>query len=311
VVRPLPDTPTVMLEGSGSPWTPVWSLKSIRHTEWRCGSMPAISSSDGLITPTAPGSGSITPVTTCRRVGASLCDSELRFSRRNSAHTVQIAPSDGQTEAHSWSFRAEASTAIHAVPDEGREEAVERHVLTCVVVGVLVACTNESPTGPTRDPGGTCRLGPIHVVPIPAEGPCNVIPQCPRVRPATAETIIAVSTCGFGANASSCTPVQNPGCPRPLTERVRIHFRLANPDRPGSVCTADVFVGVEAIGNGGARALWDAQELEDAPGGGCRNVGPEYEGEATVVGACCERIIDIPLPAAQRTFRVVIRTDWQ
>lgn len=91
----------------------------------------------------------------------------------------------------------------------------------------------------------------------------------------------------------------------------RILFKLENPDRPGSICTADVMLDMETMPGGGARVFWYAQELEDAPSGGCRLVGSELAGEAIVRGACCERTIDIPLPNARRTFRVIVRTDWQ
>lgn len=177
-----------------------------------------------------------------------------------------------------------------------------------VLTSALVACGGASPTDP-GGLGGGCGLGSISVVPTPGEPPCAVTPQCPRVRPATAQTLIAVATCGFGRDASSCTPVPVPGGPR--LQRVQLHFLLANPDRPGSVCTANVDVVADATPDGGAGLRWEAQELEDAAGGGCRNAGAQFAGTATVEGTCCERAVDIVLPVAQRTFRIRVRTDWQ
>jgi hypothetical protein len=133
-------------------------------------------------------------------------------------------------------------------------------------------------------------------------------PRCPQARPATAQTLITVSTCGFGETETTCVPLRGPGCP--YRERVALFYLLVDPGRPGSICTADVHVFIEATTAGGVRLLWEAQELEDADIG-CRGIGPEYEGEATVEGPCCERSVDIPLPHARRTFRIVVRTDWQ
>lgn len=177
------------------------------------------------------------------------------------------------------------------------------------LLSLAVACTNGSPVDPEPVSRDNCGLGPIAIVPISGEA-CNVNSRCPLRRRANAQTMVAVSTCGFGADASGCTPVQNPGCPF-TGERQRIFFKLANPDRPGSICTGDVRLDIETLPGGGARVFWHAEELEDAPSGGCRLVGSELAGEATVQGPCCERTIDIPLPNARRTFRVVVRTDWQ
>jgi hypothetical protein len=189
-----------------------------------------------------------------------------------------------------------------------RSDGMRRSTLGCVmVIAMLVACSSGPPTGPSASRRGTCGLGPLTILPLPGEPLCSLDPRCPRARPATAQTIIAVSTCGFGANEASCTPVQLPGCPS--TERVALDFRLANPDEPGSICTGNVHLVAEATRDGGAVVRWDAQELEETSTG-CRLVGPEYGGETTVEGPCCQLTVDILLPMARRTFRVVVRTDW-
>jgi hypothetical protein len=93
-------------------------------------------------------------------------------------------------------------------------------------------------------------------------------------------------------------------------ERTALSYLLQDPNKPGSACTATVHVTIEPAGGGAARVGWDAQELESGPAGGCQTIGPEYEGVATIDGACCSKVIDISLPEARRTFRLVVRTDW-
>lgn len=176
----------------------------------------------------------------------------------------------------------------------------------------VVGCAGDSPVAPEPPEPANCRLGPIVGPPNSPGVACAAIaPGCPAARPASAQALIAVSTCGFRFGDSSCVPVQLPDCPRAIIPRV--HFRLHNPntDFPASTCTADVFARIEATENGGARIEWDAQELAVTPGGGCEKVGPEYEGVTTIAGPCCQGVVDIPLPKGRFTFRIVIRTDWQ
>jgi hypothetical protein len=116
-----------------------------------------------------------------------------------------------------------------------------------------------------------------------------------------------VSTCSFRTDAAS-TPIPIPTCP--FINQGLVEFRLADPNKPGSVCTAEVHARIEPGGPNQTHILWDAQELENEPTGGCRNVGPEYVGDSTVDGPCCERIVDISLPLAKQSFRMLVRTDW-
>jgi hypothetical protein len=51
--------------------------------------------------------------------------------------------------------------------------------------------------------------------------------------------------------------------------------------------------------------------VPSVPGGGCQFIGEPYEGQETVNGICCERLVDIPLRHWRRTLRLVTRTDWQ
>lgn len=125
--------------------------------------------------------------------------------------------------------------------------------------------------------------------------------------PSTARTLVLVSACAFGDDAASCTPIPTPMCP---VDRVAISFLLYDPNKPGSICTADINVRIEPGESNQTRILWDAQELEDTPGGGCRNVGPENEGESAVNGPCCQQKVDIRLPIAKRTFLMIVQTDW-
>lgn len=177
------------------------------------------------------------------------------------------------------------------------------HRATTFFVFLAVAC--GSPTKPDPQPGN-CGLGPISA--SPGQTPCEPItPQCPRVRPASAQTIITAATCGFGANDTPCTAIPIPGCP--LTRNVILEFILENPDNP--TCTALVDVAVDPTPEGGASVHWGVQEREAAPGGGCPFAGAPYEGTASVEGPCCENVVDIPITKARRTFRLVVRTDWQ
>jgi hypothetical protein len=67
-------------------------------------------------------------------------------------------------------------------------------------------------------------------------------------------------------------------------------------------------VDVRATPDGGARFLWDAQELDPAT---CKPIGPEMEREQLLEGPCCSRQVDVYFPINDLTARVVVRTDWQ
>jgi hypothetical protein len=180
-----------------------------------------------------------------------------------------------------------------------------------MVAAVLaIGCGDRSPVEPTPPGRGICGLGPI-ALPTnrsPNEPPCDpIFPGCPRAKPADARTLIVLSSCPIGANQTSCPPVQEPFCPR---SEYGLHARVVNPNRP-TVCTGDVFMRINATPEGGARIQWYAQEKTDAPGGGCQNVGQEFEGEVVVEGPCCERILDIRFPNGNFTSRWIFRTDWQ
>jgi hypothetical protein len=188
--------------------------------------------------------------------------------------------------------------------------------LAAIFLGILIGCSQYSPVQPTDSPvqptdsgAAGCGLGPISA-PGNTPRPCPITPRCPRVPSATATTLVLVSLCAFGADATSCTPVPSPLCPLLPGNAVLMHLLLYDPNKPGSTCTANVDVRIEIDGLNQTRIFWDAQELEDVPNGGCRNIGPEYQGESAVDGPCCQRTVDISLPVAKRTSRVTVRTDW-
>lgn len=182
-----------------------------------------------------------------------------------------------------------------------------RQILSVVSLFTVLACSADSTVEPTPPGTTACGLGPMSI-PTNTPAPCSIVPACPRVPPAAAKTLIAVSTCSFGADTGSCNPVPAPHCP--FVNEGALRFSLYDPARPGSICVADVHVRIEAGIQNQTRVLWDAQELDTAPNGGCHPVGPEFEGESTIDGPCCQRIVDIPLPLAGRTFRMVVQTDW-
>lgn len=171
---------------------------------------------------------------------------------------------------------------------------------------LVLACSSDSPVAPPGPGATNCGLGPISA-PNNAPRPCPIASGCPRMPPTTARTVVLVSACAFGEDAASCTPIPTPMCP---VDQVAIHSLLYDPNKPGSICTADINVRIQPGESNQTRILWDAQELQDAPGGGCRNVGPEYEGESTVNGPCCQQTVDIWLPIMKRTFRMAVQTDW-
>jgi hypothetical protein len=189
---------------------------------------------------------------------------------------------------------------------------------SAVVLLMALACSPDSPVDPTPAPDGplgsaACGLGPMSP-PRNTPVPCSTAVGCPRVPPINASILVAASGCSFGSNATSCNLVSNPNCPFAFPEDsnqfVVVHQLLHNPDRPATNCTGEFHFRIERPGGSQIRILWDAQQLEEKPGGGCRAVGPHWDGEATIDGPCCQTIIDIRLPRAARTYRNVFRTDW-
>ncbi len=81
----------------------------------------------------------------------------------------------------------------------------------------------------------------------------------------------------------------------------------ANPGVPPG-CAGSVDIDARPSG-GGATIRWQAIEMD--PSDGCRQVGPQMSGAATVQGSCCEEIIDVHFPKGDFTFRFALRTDWQ
>jgi hypothetical protein len=84
-----------------------------------------------------------------------------------------------------------------------------------------------SPFAPMAGKVGQCGLGPITVSPNAHEC-ATVAPQCPAQRPPDARTLLTFSTCSFGSNEQSCSPVLNPVCPR---ESQIVAMTLINPNR--------------------------------------------------------------------------------
>lgn len=182
---------------------------------------------------------------------------------------------------------------------------------------IAFACSGDSPAGPTPPSNSPpsdvgCGLGPI-APPTNTSVACSIAAGCPRIPPSTATTLVTTSTCSFGSDTVSCHAIPDPGCPlvfeRPGEVALR-QYLLHNPDRPNTICTGILHFKFQRTVDGTIRALWDAQELEEQPGGGCRDVGPHWDGEVTIAGTCCQEFIDIRLPRAGRTYRHVFRTDW-
>lgn len=181
-----------------------------------------------------------------------------------------------------------------------------RSVLLACALTVTIAC-GGSPLFPGKPPVVEgCGLDAVGF--NPADPTCTInAPQCPRLRPATAQTIIAVSTCGFGEGETSCPPVLL-NCP--YKQPVVLQFLVVNSLDNALVCPSFVDAAIDPTPEGG-EVHWSVQERQAAFGGGCQFVGEPYEGQATVQGICCEKIVDIPLRHWRRTFRLVARSDWQ
>jgi hypothetical protein len=181
-----------------------------------------------------------------------------------------------------------------------------KRVGLALLLVVVFACDGGTPLEPDPGDPSNCRLGPISPL-LNWPQPCEPIsPRCPRSRPATARTLWVMSSCLFGWDEGSCKPVAS--CPS-STEGL-MHLSLRRP--PGSQCRlGDLYLAIQPSEGGSVRITWHAQEMSDAPEGGCRHVGPEYEGAAKVDGPCCEATVDLPFPNARRTVRMVFRTDWQ
>jgi phosphatidylglycerophosphatase C len=180
-----------------------------------------------------------------------------------------------------------------------------------LLMAVVMGCgDSRAPTPPTPPPGVDpgCGLGPV---PIETGGPepcTTVVGRCPQTRPHDARSFVWVGTCSFTGRDGACQPIQLPGCPR---QAALTHFLLVNPTRgPDRPCPSggELTIDARTSEEGGARVLWDAQDLDEVT---CRHVGAEREGELSVEGPCCRRVLDVYYPRNDFTFRVEIRTDWQ
>ena len=180
----------------------------------------------------------------------------------------------------------------------------------CLALAPSVLSCGGSYGGPGPQPGDptNCQLAAISN-PTTATPPCPAIAAgCPRQRPSSARTLLQVSSCSFGENSTSCTPVVNPFCP---TSNIVYTATLVNPNvGAGDPCVADLRVQVSGTATGGATVEWRAQEFRRS-GTGCEATGSELSGQGTVTGPCCQTQIDIVFPTLRFTHRLVVRTDWQ
>jgi hypothetical protein len=186
-----------------------------------------------------------------------------------------------------------------------------RIVVPSFAIVVILSCEGSSglidPVG--QGEATNCQLAPI-APPLTATPPCPIVAVgCPRPRPAGAKTLLAISSCSFGHDATECSPVLNPVCP---TSNVVFAASLVNPnaDAPADPCVVDLHV--QATGNdmGGADINWDAQESRRS-GSGCEPLGPRLSGHAMVTGPCCQTTTDIYFLNLRFTYRLVVRSDWQ
>ncbi len=181
---------------------------------------------------------------------------------------------------------------------------------TALAVLAITSCGSSRSIDPiTEDDTGNCHLAAISV-PSTATPACPPItPGCPKARRAGAKTLLEVSSCSFGHDATDCVPVLNPICP---TSSIVIAATLVNPntDVPRDSCAADLHVEAVANSAGGADINWEAQEFRRS-GTTCEPAGPAWNGHAAVSGPCCQTVTDIPFPTLRFTYRLVLRTDWQ
>lgn len=183
---------------------------------------------------------------------------------------------------------------------------------TAIVAAVVVlpgGCASPSPTlGPT-DPRSGCGLGPVPVSTVGPEPCFTVTPRCPRQRPESARAVVWVATCSFLGRQGPCLRelVQLPGCPGD-SKIVAMSLMHPSPDKRSCVIAADLRLDARATPGGGATVRWEAVEYDPVS---CRIVGPELSGEATIMGPCCETVVDTYFPVNDFTHRTVIRTDWQ
>ncbi len=123
-----------------------------------------------------------------------------------------------------------------------------------------------------------------------------------------ARSLVWVGSCSFAGRDAGCKTIQMPGCP---TSFKLVSLRLANlrrgPDRP-CVNAGEMTIDARATDEGGVRVLWDAQELDAVT---CRETGTEQEGEFSLPGPCCDRVLDVYFPRNDFTARIEFRTDWQ
>lgn len=197
----------------------------------------------------------------------------------------------------------------HALPcPTSATLALMRSVSARIAVMVGVCSLFLSCNSPVEPGQLGCGLGPLTFGRQPNDL-CDVrIPQCPRARPADAQTIVGVTTCIFGSDEAPCTPVPSALCP--YTRDVGLEFLVLT--TPGSSCTSIAHLVIEQTAGSGVRAHWDAQERGLGSDDICRAVGEPFEGSViTIEGSCCEQITEIPFRISGRTFRIAIRTDWQ
>jgi len=198
-----------------------------------------------------------------------------------------------------------------ALASGARIRHVARWALLLTAAVQLNGCADSrSPTPPTPPPGSNagCGLGPVTIDTTGPEPCTTVVPACPSPRPSDARSLVWVVSCSFAGRDADCKTIQMPGCP---TSVKLVSLRLANlrrgPDRP-CASTAEMTIDARATDDGGVRVLWDAQELDAVT---CTAAGAEQEGEMSIPGPCCDRVLDVYFPRNDFTARIEVRTDWQ
>jgi hypothetical protein len=182
-------------------------------------------------------------------------------------------------------------------------------MMTAVAVFAMTggaACRSKSPVQPD---GTSCGLGPVQT---PDELAASCVPAasgCPYVRPANARTLVSVATCDEEAGSSPCTPAVSV-CPFLDPNDKAYRFAVPTPGDTSGSCPSLVDLRFQSSGDGGVGIEWSAFERGQTAQG-CGLVSPTRIGIASVSGACCSTSVDIPMPAAQRTFRFTVQADWQ